>query len=110
MKNSFERQIRSEGTPLTIFYDQRKRLQTEKDISDSIPELDISSENILENTSEETTRPSKRKTDPKESDKNEKIVTKRKRQRKRRVRNNKKTKSDSFDLNQNLSISSDESD
>ena len=100
--------MKSEGTPLNSFYNQRKRLKSEKEIPDSIPvletdKMDVTSESAPTEEPEEdvSSKPNKRKSN------------KRNKSRKNKKLRKSKTESqelESFNLNQTLDISSDESD
>jgi len=119
--NSWESQMKCDGTPLNHFYNQRKKIKSNKDISD----INVNVEPKV-GTSRGTTEAAKptsaHKLDNQSNSKKRKLnesqskgtenkskKVKKSRNRKKSVHNNRKTNV-SFDLNQTLDISSDECD
>ena len=105
--------MKSEGTPLNTFYNQRKRLKLEKEIPDSMSvleteEMNVPSETLphFDKSSDVGPNPNKRKSDKKNKSRKEKKF---KKSKKTNYKNKTQQLSESFNLSQTLDISSDES-
>ncbi|CAG2167082.1 unnamed protein product [Oppiella nova] len=120
--NSWESQMKCDGTPLNHFYNQRKKIKSNKDISD----INVNVEPKVGTSSgtTEAAKPTsahklhnqsnskKRKLNESQSKgtENKSKKVKKSRNRKKSVHNNNRKTNVSFDLNQTLDISSDECD